>query len=112
MELNIKDELSYSDFMAKVDADNVNQVTLCLSSTATRYPENITAGEPMVSLGDTQGNGPRLVGQLREKSVLINVKEIRSGDRTLVLLNAAPLILLVGFCLFLMRQMRGNANGL
>jgi 2-C-methyl-D-erythritol 2,4-cyclodiphosphate synthase len=53
---------------------------------------------------------PGLLGQLRGKNVLIYVKEIRSGDWTLILLNAAPLILLVGFCLFLMRQMKGNAK--
>jgi 2-C-methyl-D-erythritol 2,4-cyclodiphosphate synthase len=36
-------------------------------------------------------------------------KELRSGtDWTVILLNTAPLILLVGFCLFLMRQMRNG----
>ncbi len=53
---------------------------------------------------------PALLGQLHEKNALINVREIRSGDWTLILLNAAPLILLVGFCLFLMRQMRNNGR--
>src|SRR5690348_12653326 len=38
------------------------------------------------------------------------VKEVRSGDWVLILLNAAPLILLVGFCLFLMRQMQAGGN--
>ncbi len=32
--------------------------------------------------------------------------QTRTGDWTLILLNAAPLILLVGFCLYLMRQMQ------
>jgi 2-C-methyl-D-erythritol 2,4-cyclodiphosphate synthase len=32
--------------------------------------------------------------------------QTRPADWTLILLNAAPLILLVGFCLFLMRQMQ------
>jgi len=42
--------------------------------------------------------------------VQLKVKEVRSGDWVLILLNAAPLILLVGFCLFLMRQMQSGGN--
>ena len=38
------------------------------------------------------------------------MKEVRSGDWVLILLNAAPLMLLVGFCLFLMRQMQAGGN--
>jgi cell division protease FtsH len=55
-------------------------------------------------------DAPNLTKQLREKSVLINVKEVRSGDWLIILLNALPLLLLVGFCLFLMRQMQAGGN--
>jgi 2-C-methyl-D-erythritol 2,4-cyclodiphosphate synthase len=105
------EELSYGDFLAKVDADNVNKVNLYLSANSyelsgeCRQPESrpfhLVIPKEVV---------PALLGQLREKNVLINVQEIRTGDRTLILLNAAPLILLVGFCLFLMRQMKVNAK--
>ena len=53
---------------------------------------------------------PDLTKQLRDKSVLIKVKEVRSGDWLIILLNALPLLLLVGFCLFLMRQMQAGGN--
>jgi 2-C-methyl-D-erythritol 2,4-cyclodiphosphate synthase len=105
------EELSYGDFLSKVDADNVNKVNLYLSANSyelsgeCRQPESrpfhLVIPKEVV---------PALLGQLREKNVLINVQEIRTGDRTLILLNAAPLILLVGFCLFLMRQMKVNAK--
>jgi 2-C-methyl-D-erythritol 2,4-cyclodiphosphate synthase len=105
------EELSYGDFLAKVDADNVSKVNLYLSANGyelsgeCRQPENrpfhLVIPKEVV---------PALLGQLREKNVLINVREIRTWDWTLILLNAAPLILLVGFCLFLMRQMKGNAK--
>jgi 2-C-methyl-D-erythritol 2,4-cyclodiphosphate synthase len=36
-------------------------------------------------------------------------KEARTGDWTLILLNAAPLILIVGFCLFLLRYLQRKA---
>jgi cell division protease FtsH len=38
------------------------------------------------------------------------VKEVRSGDWVLLLVNGLPLLLLVGFCLFLMRQMQAGGN--
>jgi 2-C-methyl-D-erythritol 2,4-cyclodiphosphate synthase len=106
-----QDELSYSDFMAKVDADNINQVTLYLSQNdyevSGEYKRPTNRGFRLVLPKELV---PTLLGQLREKNVLIYVKEVRTGDWTLILLNAAPLILLVGFCLFLMRQMRGNST--
>src|SRR5213596_714146 len=53
---------------------------------------------------------PTVTKALRDKAVQLRVKEVRSGDWVLILLNAAPLILLVGFCLFLMRQMQSGGN--
>jgi len=35
---------------------------------------------------------PDLTKQLKDKAVMIKVKEVRSGDWVLILLNAAPLI--------------------
>jgi 2-C-methyl-D-erythritol 2,4-cyclodiphosphate synthase len=49
---------------------------------------------------------PDLTKSMAEKGVAVYTAEVRTGDWTLILLNAAPLILLVGFCLFLMRQMQ------
>src|SRR5260370_27128367 len=53
---------------------------------------------------------PTVTTALRDKGVQLKVKEVRSGDWVLILLNAAPLIVLVGFCLFLMRQMQSGGN--
>jgi cell division protease FtsH len=79
-----EDEPSFSEFMAHVDQGDVKEVTMYLS--------------------------PNSYEQLRDKSVLIKVKEVRSGDWLIILLNALPLLLLVGFCLFLMRQMQAGGN--
>src|SRR5204862_2652670 len=51
---------------------------------------------------------PELLGQFGKKTVLITVKEVPGGDGDLIFPNAAPFILLVGFCLFLMRQTQGK----
>jgi 2-C-methyl-D-erythritol 2,4-cyclodiphosphate synthase len=105
------DEPSYNEFMNKVDADDIKEVRLYLSPNS--YELTGEYGRPAnrrFHLTIPKEVVPALLGQLREKNVLINVKEVRSGDWVLILLNAAPLILLVGFCLFLMRQMRGNST--
>ena len=105
------EELSYGDFLAKVDADNVSKVNLYLSANSYELSgECRQPGNRPFHLVIPKEVVPALLGQLREKNVLINVQEIRTGDWTLILLNGAPFILLVGFCLFLMRQMKGNAK--
>jgi 2-C-methyl-D-erythritol 2,4-cyclodiphosphate synthase len=104
-------EPSYNQFMSKVDAGEVSEVTLYLSANSYdlqgiyRSPAN---GRFHITV--PRESEPALLERLREQNVSVKVKEARRGDWTLVLLNAAPLILLVGFCLFLMRQVRGNST--
>src|SRR5260370_37284203 len=106
-----EDEPSYSLLMAKIDAGEIKEVTMYLSPNSYELrgeyskPQNqkfraIIAKE----------NAPEVTKALRDKAVQVKVQEVRSGDWVLILLNAAPLILLVGFCLFLMRQMQSGGN--
>jgi len=55
-------------------------------------------------------NAPEITKNLRDKAVQLSVKEVRSGDWVLILLNALPLLLLAGFVFFLMRQMQAGGN--
>src|SRR3989475_6898650 len=55
-------------------------------------------------------SAPELAKELREKGVMIRVKEVTRGDWLTFLLNAAPLFLLVGFWIFMMRQMQAGGN--
>jgi cell division protease FtsH len=55
-------------------------------------------------------NAPEITKTLRDKAVQLSVKEVRSGDWVLILLNALPLLLLAGFVFFLMRQMQAGGN--
>jgi 2-C-methyl-D-erythritol 2,4-cyclodiphosphate synthase len=104
-----QDAISYSDFMEKVDSDDITAVMLYLSPNSYEvYGEVARPVRRKFELTVPKEAVPDLLRQLRQKNVPIEVKETRSGDWTLMLLNAAPLILLVGFCLFLMRQMQAN----
>ncbi|MFI5058739.1 MAG: ATP-dependent zinc metalloprotease FtsH [Candidatus Acidiferrales bacterium] len=106
-----EDEPSYSEFMAKVDAGDVKEVTLYLSPNSYELQgEYVRPANRKFHVTVFKESAPDLVKTLREKAVQIKVKEVRSGDWLLILLNALPLILLAGFVFFLMRQMQAGGN--
>jgi cell division protease FtsH len=103
---------SYSEFMAKVEAGDIKEVTLYLSPNSYEIQgEYLRPPNTKFVVTVFKEAAPDLVKELQEKGAMIKgMKEVRSGDWILILLNAAPLILLVGFCLFLMRQMQAGGN--
>lgn len=106
-----EDEPSYSEFMGHVDKGDVKEVTMYLSPNSYELQGEYTSpANRKFHVTIYKEAAPELTKQLRDKAVQIKVKEVHSGDWVLILLNAAPLILLVGFCLFLMRQMQAGGN--
>ena len=106
-----EDEPSYSEFMAKVDAGDVKEVTLYLSPNSYELQgEYVHPANRKFHVTVFKEAAPDLAKTLRDKAVQIKVKEVRSGDWLLILLNALPLILLAGFVFFLMRQMQAGGN--
>ncbi len=105
-----EEEPSYSEFMAQVDRGNVKEVTLYLSPTS--YEIEGEWREPSKKFRTTifKEAAPDLAKTLRDKQVLINVKEVNRADWVTFLLNAAPLFLLVAFWIFMMRQMQAGGN--
>jgi len=107
-----EDTPGYSEFMAHVDAGDVKEVTLYLSPNSYEIQgEYLHPANRKFNVTVFKEAAPDLVKELKDKGAVIKgMKEVRSGDWILILLNAAPLILLVGFCLFLMRQMQAGGN--
>ncbi len=105
-----EEEPSYSEFMAQVDRGNVKEVTMYLSPTS--YEIEGEWREPSKKFRTTifKESAPDLAKTLRDKQVLINVKEVNRADWVTFLLNAAPLFLLVAFWIFMMRQMQAGGN--
>src|SRR5487761_1870716 len=80
-----QEEPSYSEFMSQVDRGNVKEVTLYLSP-----------------------NSYEIEGEWREPAKKFRVTIVKEGTRAdwiNFLLTAAPLFLLVGFWIVMMRQM-------
>jgi cell division protease FtsH len=105
-----EEEPSYSEFMAQVDRGNVKEVTLYLSPNS--YDVEGEWREPSKKFRTTifKEAAPDLISTLRDKQVLINIKEVNRADWVTFLLNAAPLLLLVAFWIFMMRQMQAGGN--
>jgi cell division protease FtsH len=105
-----EDEPSYSEFMAQVDRSNVKDVVLYLSPNS--YEVEGEWREPSKKFRTTvfKESATDLTKTLRDKSVLITVKEVNRADWVTFLLNAAPLFLLVAFWIFMMRQMQAGGN--
>jgi len=106
-----EDTPSYSEFMVHVEKGDVKEVTMYLAPNSYEMQgEYANPANKKFRTTIFKEDAPNLTKQLRDKQVAINVKEVRSGDWLIILLNALPLLLLVGFCLFLMRQMQAGGN--
>jgi len=106
-----EDNPSYSEFMAKVDKGDVKEVTMYLSPNSYELQgEYTTPANRKFHVTVPKENSPEITKTLRDKAVQLNIKEVRSGDWVLILLNALPLLLLAGFVFFLMRQMQAGGN--
>jgi cell division protease FtsH len=105
-----EEEPSYSDFIAQVDRGNVKEVTLYLAPTS--YEIDGEWREPAKKFKVTvfKEAAPDLTKALHDKQVIINVKEVNRADWVSVLVNAAPILLLVAFWIFMMRQMQAGGN--
>jgi cell division protease FtsH len=103
--------MNYSEFMNQVEKANIRDLIL--------YPHQNTADaeghlrDPGEAFSTTipKEEMSELIRMLRQRGVPIEVKERAQGDWTTFLVNAAPLILLVGFWVFMMRQMRMKNQG-
>jgi len=106
-----EDTPSYSEFAAKVDSGDVKEVTLYLSQNSYELQgEYVRPANRKFRVLIPKEKAPQIMDTLHDKAVQLNVKEVRSSDWVLILLNALPLLLLAGFVFFLMRQMQAGGN--
>ncbi len=95
-----EDEPSYSLLMAKIDAGEIKEVTMYLSPNSYELKGEYSKPQNQKFRAIiAKENSPEVTKALRDKAVQVKVQEVRSGDWVLILLNAAPLILLVGLVL-------------
>ena len=102
---------TYSEFLDQVDNSNVKQVTFSGDSRSGvgQIQYTLNGGQQSVT------NAPfdrDLINVLRNKNVEILQEEPASGiSLGVILLNFLPVLLIIGFWIFIMRQMQGGGGG-
>jgi cell division protease FtsH len=106
-----EDTPSYSEFMAHVEQGDIKEVTMYLSPNSYELQgEYLKPPNKKFRTTIIKEDAPNLNKMLREKSVAINVKEVRSGDWLILLVQVLPLVVILGFFLFMFRQMQAGGN--
>jgi cell division protease FtsH len=99
------DEIVFSDFTAKLQQDEVSEVTI-------KKPENLIVGtlKSGTKFKSYAPDYPDLIKELREKNVKISAKPDHTPWYMNILFNFGPVILLVILWVFFMKQMQTGGN--
>ena len=101
----IKREVNFSQFMSDVEANRVEEVTITGTQVRGKYRDN---GETFKTITPTQYDD--LVKILREHQVAITVRDMNRNSWASYLFTWFPIILLILFWVFFMRQMQAGGN--
>ncbi|MDP9170891.1 MAG: ATP-dependent zinc metalloprotease FtsH [Acidobacteriota bacterium] len=97
--------LNFSEFLMEVDAGNVKNVTINGSDVKGDY---MNGRETFHTVAPA--NYPKLFDLLSEKKVAMTFNDSNSSSWVSILVNASPFLLLIGFWIFMMRQMQSGGN--
>ncbi len=104
------EELIYSDFMTQVEQGKILSVIVTVSLVSADVEGDFREPNKKFHLTVAKESLSDLSKLLREKGVRINIKQETRSDWLTFLLNALPFFLLVGFWIFMMRQMQAGGN--
>jgi cell division protease FtsH len=96
--------VTFSEFIRWVDAGQVETVTL----TGNEITGNTTAGEDFRTFGPPQYEG--LVNKLVDRDVAVTAREAATSPWATLLYSWAPILLIIGFWIFFMRQVQSGGN--
>ena len=105
-------EISFSELEAQASSGNIKEITLNLSANSYDVEgEYRDTGQHFHATIFKEGTED-LVKDLREKGNIpkINVKEVTHNDWITILMSALPFVLIIGFWIFMMRQMQAGGN--
>ena len=96
--------LSFSEFMASVDGGQIERVTI----TGNEITGVNTANESFRTYAPPQYEG--LANRLIERGVVVSAREATTSPWATLLYSWAPILLMIGFWIFFMRQMQSGGN--
>jgi cell division protease FtsH len=96
--------ISFSEFISFVDSGQVARVTL----TGHEVTGTLKSNEAFKTVAPLQYEG--LANRLIERNVIVHAKEAAASPWGTLLMSWAPILLLIGFWIFFMRQMQSGGN--
>jgi len=98
-------EINFSEFMAQVDQGNISEVTILGTEVRGKYRNENALFHTTVPT-----NYPDMISILRDKNVVIKVKDVQGGGWASWLISFAPVLLLIALWIFMIRQMQMGGN--
>jgi len=106
-----KDEtVSLSQFQNDVDAGKVQDISVNGTEISAHYKDQKTMFHTVIPASFTPANFPELSKNLREHGVGVTIKDQTQSFWISALISIAPVALLLGLFLFMMRQMQSGGN--
>jgi len=101
------EEITFTEFIARVNSDQVEKITFVGSEISGKFK-----GDPPKGFYTYMPPqyGEKLYELLAQKAVTIDARRETTTGWTLILLQYAPLVLMIGVFLFFMRQMQSGGN--
>src|SRR4029077_7195893 len=105
-------EVSLTDFIQKVDSKEIDEVTFSGNQVTGRKIGAAAdpAAKSYVTYAPAGGYSEGLANQLAQKGAVIRAKSESATPWTSLLLYWAPVVLMIGFWIFIMRQMQSGGN--
>jgi cell division protease FtsH len=105
-----EEETNYSTFLDKVNTGSVKDVTIMLSPNSAELQGDFKDGTKFRGVTVANTAIPDVTKALQEQKVPFNYKEVKEANWLSLLMTLAPIVLILGFWIFMMRQMQAGGN--
>ncbi len=102
-------EISFSDFMSQVEAQQIAKVTITGSEIAGDYKQMGPDGQPK-RFTTYAPDYNDLVKDLRKSNITIEARKPKESTYLVTILSWLPMLVLIGIWIFFMRQMQSGGN--
>ncbi len=102
-------EITFSQFMADVEAQKIQKVTITGSEITGEYGQAGPDGQPK-RFTTYAPDYPDLVKDLRKSNVAIEARKPKESTYLVTILSWLPMLVLIGIWIFFMRQMQSGGN--
>ncbi len=105
-----EEETNYSSFLDKVNAGSVKDVTVLLSPNSAELQGDFKDGTKFRGVTVANAAIPDVTKALQDQKVPYNYKEVKEANWLSLVMTLAPILLILGFWIFMMRQMQAGGN--